>query len=149
MLAGNLAGIGGSERMIAAEEYLNPGPGHSVRAGDRALSQNTLNTPVETPLQTTPTQKFFPPNYQDAMTAAAWARGDGHAVQHRQHRHSSYGGSHTAVNDAAAAAAAAAFNTFSTRSLRPYSNFMSTSCDPLKLGESEEPRYLNATDDAC
>ena len=65
MLAGNLAGIGGSERMIAAEEYLNPGPGqHSVRAGDRALSQNTLNTPVETPLQTTPTQKFFPPNYQ-------------------------------------------------------------------------------------
>ena len=137
MLAGNLAGIGGSERMIAAEEYLNPGPGHSVRAGDRALSQNTLNTPVETPLQTTPTQKFFPPNYQDAMTAAAWAaRGDGHAVQHRQHRHSSYGGSHTAVNDAAAAAAA--FNTYSTRSLRPYSNFMSTSCDPLKLGESKE-----------
>ena len=50
--------------MIAAEEYLNPGPGRAVRAGDRALSQNTLNTPVETPLQTTPTQKFFPPNYQ-------------------------------------------------------------------------------------
>ena len=56
--------LGGSERLIAAEEYLNPGPGRSVGAGDRALSQNTLNTPVETPLQTTPTQKFFPPNYQ-------------------------------------------------------------------------------------
>ena len=57
--------LGGSERLIAAEEYLNPGPGRPV--GDRALSQNTLNTPVETPLQTTPTQKFFPnvpPTYQ-------------------------------------------------------------------------------------
>ena len=31
--------LGGSERLIAAEEYLNPGPG---RVGDRALSQNTL-----------------------------------------------------------------------------------------------------------
>ena len=63
------------------------------------------------------------------MAAAAWTNGQ---VQHRQHRHSSYGGSHTAVNDASAA-----FNTFSTRSLRPYSNFMSTSCDPLKLGKLE------------
>jgi len=38
---------------MVAEEYLNPG---------RVASTNTLNTPVDTPLPSTPTQKFFPPN---------------------------------------------------------------------------------------
>ena len=145
MLAGNLAGIGGSERMIAAEEYLNPGPGHSVRAGDRALSQNTLNTPVETPLQTTPTQKFFPPNYQDAMAAAAWARGDGHAVQHRQHRHSSYGGSHTAVNDAAASVPDSGkpqFRPFTPERLRGHPNIMSFSEGEGDHGKDDEVREV-------
>ena len=37
--------------MLVAEEYLNPG---------QAMSQATLNTPVDTPLPSTPTQKFFP-----------------------------------------------------------------------------------------
>jgi len=35
---------------MVAEEYLNPG---------RVASTNTLNTPVDTPLPSTPTQKFF------------------------------------------------------------------------------------------
>ena len=45
--------IGGNEIVMVAEEYLNPG---------RVASSATLNTPVDTPLPSTPTQKFFPPN---------------------------------------------------------------------------------------
>ena len=45
--------IGGNEVVMVAEEYLNPG---------RVNSSGTLTTPVDTPLPSTPTQKFFPPN---------------------------------------------------------------------------------------
>ena len=45
--------IGGNEVVMVAEEYLNPG---------RVASTATLSTPVDTPLPSTPTQKFFPPN---------------------------------------------------------------------------------------
>merc|ERR1719322_2083154 len=45
--------IGGNEVVMVAEEYLNPG---------RVASSGTLSTPVDTPLPSTPTQKFFPPN---------------------------------------------------------------------------------------
>ena len=45
--------IGGNEVVMVAEEYLNPG---------RVASSGTLSTPVDTPLPSTPTQKFFAPN---------------------------------------------------------------------------------------
>jgi hypothetical protein len=45
--------IGGNEVVMVAEEYLNPG---------RVASTATLSTPVDTPLPSTPTQKFFPSN---------------------------------------------------------------------------------------
>merc|ERR1712223_587906 len=45
-------GMAGSEIVMGAEEYLNP--------GGRIPSQQTLNTPVGTPSATS-TQKFFPP----------------------------------------------------------------------------------------
>ena len=53
-LMGQNLEIGDLERIMAAEEYLNP---HGKMA-----SQHTLNTPVDTPLPPpTPTQKFFFP----------------------------------------------------------------------------------------
>lgn len=98
--------LGGSELVMAAEEYLNPG---------RLQSSNTLNTPVDTPLPSTPTQKFFPPNmpppsYHDSL-------------RNSSHRNSRYG-SHQTVNEG--------FNTLGSRN-RYGSNFFSASCDPLKL----------------
>ena len=100
--------LGGSEPVIAAEEYFNP--------GGRMSSQHTLNTPVETPLPpATPTQKFFPPG----MTLPS-------ELSHRNsavfNRHSKYGSS-VAIPDG--------FSTLGSRSLR-HSNMFSPSCDPLK-----------------
>ena len=108
----NLAqNIGGSEAVVVADEYLNPG---------RMPSQHTLNTPVDTPLPSTPTQKFFPPNmpppsYHDSLR---------HSTVGRQHTRQSRYSSATGINDG--------FSTMGSRSLRN-SNFFSTSCDPLKL----------------
>merc|ERR1712193_130446 len=94
-------GLAGSEIVMGAEEYLNP--------GGRIPSQQTLNTPVGTPSATS-TQKFFPPG----MTLP----GD---INHRnstmitQHRHSRYGSN------------AEGFNTWGSRSLRQSSNMFSSS----------------------
>ena len=137
------ANMGGSEAVIVADEYLNPG---------RIPSNHTLNTPVDTPcLPSTPTQKFFPhsmppPSYHDSMVHI------NNGIQQNLHqnglpismnamqphtsqstslynRHSRYGGSSTGINDG--------FSTLGTRSLRHPSNFFSTSCDPLKLLEDD------------
>ena len=108
------SGIGGSEVIMAAEEYLNPGM--------RLPSQHTLNTPVDTPLPpATPSQKFFPSDmtFPNGM--------GGPDINHRHstlipNRNSRYA-SHSDVNG---------FSTLGTnRSLR-LSNFPSSSCDPLK-----------------
>ncbi len=110
------ADLGGSERLIRAEEYLNPG---------RMPSSHTLNTPVDTPiLPSTPTQKFFPPNmpppsYQDTLRHSTHQNGGAHV-----NRGSRYG-SHMTVNEG--------FNTLGSRSLRYSSNILSASCDPLKF----------------
>ena len=141
----NLAdNMGGSETVIVADEYLNPG---------RIPSNQTLNTPVDTPcLPSTPTQKFFPhnmppPSYHDSMVHI----NNGIQPQHLNqnglpvsvstmqpqntqtaslyNRHSRYGGSTTGINNG--------FSTLGTRSLRHTSNFFSTSCDPLKLLEDD------------
>jgi hypothetical protein len=101
--------IGGSEIIMAAEEYLNPG---------RLVSQHTLSTPVDTPLPpATPTQKFFPSNMAI------------HDGDHRNstmipasQRHSRYGSS-VAIDG---------FSTLGSRSLRHSNNFFHSSCDPLK-----------------
>ena len=114
--------------MMVAEEYLNPG---------RVASSGTLSTPVDTPLPSTPTQKFFPPNMPPPPYSS-----------HQQlttHRNSRYEiqpcyqifaktslsryGSTPGVNEA--------FSTLGSRSLRYSSNFFSQSCDPLKLLEDE------------
>merc|ERR1712226_1261762 len=103
--------IGGNEVVMVAEEYLNPG---------RVASSGTLSTPVDTPLPSTPTQKFFPPNMPPPPYSS-----------HQQlttHRNSRYG-STPGVNEA--------FSTLGSRSLRYSSNFFSQSCDPLKLLEDE------------
>ena len=94
--------------MLVAEEYLNPG---------QAMSQATLNTPVDTPLPSTPTQKFFP----SSMPPPPYS-------SHAQltTRSSRYG-STPGVNEA-----------FSTMGSRRYnSNFFSQSCDPLKMLEDD------------
>ena len=136
------ANMGGSEALIVAEEYLNPG---------RIPSNNTLNTPVDTPcLPSTPTQKFFPhnmppPSYHDSMVHI------NNGIQQQNlnqnglpsnmntmqpntqqstnlyNRHSRYGGSTIGINDG--------FSTLGNRSLR--NTFFSTSCDPLKLLEDD------------
>ncbi|XP_059088184.1 epidermal growth factor receptor-like isoform X2 [Tigriopus californicus] len=110
--------LGGSEMVMAAEEYLNPG---------RMPSQHTLHTPVDTPLPTTPTQKFFPPNfpppsYHDSLRGVSG------------NRPTRYGSHHT-VHEGPGASGG--FNTLGTRSLRYGSNFFSASCDPLKLLEDD------------
>merc|ERR1719319_2193184 len=102
--------IGGPEVVMVAEEYLNPG---------RVASQNTLSTPVDTPLPSTPTQKFFPPN----MPPPSYS-----STQHSHHRNSRYG-STPGIYDG--------FSTVGSRSLRYGSNFFSQSCDPLKLLEDD------------
>lgn len=92
-----------------AEEYLNPG---------QVASQATLNTPVDTPLPSTPTQKFFP----QSMPPPSYSS----VTQLASHRNSRYG-STQGVNDA-----------FSTMGSRRYnSNFFSQSCDPLKMLEDD------------
>jgi L1 cell adhesion molecule len=104
--------IGGSEIALPAEEYLNPA---------RIPSQHTLNTPVDTPQPSTPTQKFFPPNmpppsYNDTLrTSHNMMTGP---PSHRQSRYCSTIG----INDG--------FSTMGSRNMR-HSNF-SNSCDPLK-----------------
>lgn len=103
--------IGGNEIVMVAEEYLNPG---------RVASSATLNTPVDTPLPSTPTQKFFPPNMPPPPYSS-------HS-QFPNHRNSRYG-STPGVNEA--------FSTLGSRSTRYNSNFFSQSCDPLKLLEDE------------
>jgi len=132
VLISNLSGdLGGSENLVPAEEYFNPG-GQTRSSAGVGVSAHTLNTPVDTPLQpSTPTQKFFPPgmpppSYQDALTR-----------QQQQHhsrppqRNSRYG-SHMTVNEG--------FGTLGTRSLRYSSNILSASCDPLKLGKPATSR---------
>ena len=106
----NLASaIGGNEAVLMAEEYLNPG---------QVASQATLNTPVDTPLPSTPTQKFFPQNMPPPPYSSV--------SQLTSHRNSRYGSTH-GVNDA-----------FSTMGSRKYnSNFFSQSCDPLKMLEDD------------
>ena len=95
--------------MLMAEEYLNPG---------QVASQATLNTPVDTPLPSTPTQKFFPPNMPPPPYSSHTAL--------NTHRNSRYG-STPGVNEA-----------FSTMGSRRYnSNFFSQSCDPLKMLEDD------------
>ena len=108
----NLASaIGGNEAVLMAEEYLNPG---------QVASQATLNTPVDTPLPSTPTQKFFPPNMPPPPYSSH--------TQLNTHRNSRYG-STPGVNEA-----------FSTMGSRRYnSNFFSQSCDPLKMLEDDIP----------
>ena len=108
--------LGGSERVLGADEYFHP---------ERHPSSHTLNTPVDTPLQpSTPTQQFFPPNmppppYMDSMR---------HHVGGRQRY-----GSHSAVNSSTAASAVH-FNTMGPRGYKYNANKMlSASCDPLKL----------------
>merc|ERR1719430_2674576 len=103
--------IGGNEIVMVAEEYLNPG---------RVASSATLNTPVDTPLPSTPTQKFFPPN----MPPPPYSSHPGLT----NNRNSRYG-STPGVNEA--------FSTLGSRSTRYNSNFFSQSCDPLKLLEDE------------
>ena len=99
---------------MVAEEYLNPG---------RVASSGTLSTPVDTPLPSTPTQKFFPPNMAANAPPPPYS-----SHTHLAHRNSRYG-SQPGVNDA--------FSTLGSRSLRYSSNFFSQSCDPLKLLEDE------------
>merc|ERR1719232_495028 len=112
----NLASsIGGNEAVLMAEEYLNPG--QVTNAGQ---SGQTLNTPVDTPLPSTPTQKFFPPN----MPPPPYSSHPGLS----NNRNSRYG-STPGVNEA--------FSTLGSRSTRYNSNFFSQSCDPLKLLEDE------------
>jgi len=105
--------IGGNEVVMVAEEYLNPG---------RVASTNTLSTPVDTPLPSTPTQKFFPPNMPPPPYSSH------SALAGHNYRNSRYG-STPGVNDA--------FSTLGSRSLRYGSNFFSQSCDPLKLLEDD------------
>merc|ERR1719210_3078144 len=136
------ANMGGSEAVIVADEYLNPG---------RIPSNHTLNTPVDTPcLPSTPTQKFFPhnmppPSYHDSMVhinngipqqnlnqnglpvSMNTMQPNHHQPATLYNRHSRYGGSTTGINDG--------FSTLGNRSLR--NTFFSTSCDPLKLLEDD------------
>ena len=136
------ANMGGSEAVIVADEYLNPG---------RIPSNHTLNTPVDTPcLPSTPTQKFFPhnmppPSYHDSMVhinngipqqnlnqnglpvSMNTMQPNHHQPATLHNRHSRYGGSTTGINDG--------FSTLGNRSLR--NTFFSTSCDPLKLLEDD------------
>ena len=138
------ANMGGSEDVMVADDYLNPG---------RIQSNQTLNTPVDTPcLPSTPTQKFFPqnmppPSYHDSMfhlnnglqqnvnqnglpMSMNTMQPQNAQSTSLYNRHSRYGGSTTGINDG--------FSTLGTRSLRPIStNFFSTSCDPLKLLEDD------------
>ena len=72
--------IGGNEIVMVAEEYLNPG---------RVTSTATLNTPVETPLPSTPTQKFFPPNMPPPPYSSHATFG-GHTNGGASHRNSRY-----------------------------------------------------------
>ena len=114
--------MGGSEIAITAEEYLNPA---------RIPSQHTLNTPVDTPQPSTPTQKFFPPNmppptYNDTMRTSHMI---GAPQSHRQSRYCSTIG----INDG--------FSTLGSRSLR-HTNF-SNSCDPLKHNGELFLRFLS------
>ncbi len=115
------ANLGGSERVIKAEDYLNPG---------RIPSSHTLNTPVDTPIQpSTPTQKFFPPtmpppSYHDTLRHSTHVVDGGQQMRGVGPGSSRYG-SHMTVNEG--------FNTLGTRSLRYSSNILSASCDPLKL----------------
>ena len=108
------SGIGGSEVIMAAEEYLNPGM--------RLPSQHTLNTPVDTPLPpATPSQKFFPSDmtFPNGMGGPDINHRHSTLIPNRNSRHAS----HSDVNG---------FSTLGTnRSLR-LSNFPSSSCDPLK-----------------
>ena len=116
--------IGGSEMVMAAEEYLNPGM--------RLPSQHTLNTPVDTPLPpATPSQKFFP----DQMSLPN--ENHRNSTMIIQNRNSRYGSSVDFNNGT--------WNngTLGTRSLRQ-SNYISTSCDPLKdLGKFHNLIYCN------
>ena len=108
--------IGDLERIMAAEEYLNP---HGKMA-----SQNTLHTPVDTPLPPpTPTQKFF----SDGFTLP------GHQASHRNstmihsNRQSRYGSSVQITDNG--------FSTLGSRGLRH--STMYSSENPLKaLGKS-------------
>ena len=113
--------FGGSELVMAAEDYLNP---------NRIPSSHTLNTPVDTPLQpSTPTQKFFPssmvlpPPYPGGTLR--------NAVSHRGSRF----GSQNTVNDP--------FNTLGGRSLHYGSNILSTSCDRLKHSGKKVKKDIN------
>lgn len=100
-------GMAGSEIVMGAEEYLNP--------GGRIPSQQTLNTPVGTPSATS-TQKFFPPG----MTLPGNISHRNSTMIPAHHRDSRYGSN---VDDR--------FSTWSSRSLRQ-SNMFSASCDPIK-----------------
>ena len=110
----NLASaIGGNEAVLMAEEYLNPG---------QVASQATLNTPVDTPLPSTPTQKFFP----SSMPPPPYSSHAQLSTNTGTNRNSRYG-STPGVNEA-----------FSTMGSRRYnSNFFSQSCDPLKMLEDD------------
>ena len=110
----NLASaIGGNEAVLMAEEYLNPG---------QVASQATLNTPVDTPLPSTPTQKFFP----SSMPPPPYSSHAQLSTNTGTNRNSRYG-STPGVNEA-----------FSTMGSRRYnSNFFSQSCDPLKMLEGD------------
>lgn len=115
-------GLGGSEVVIGAEEYFNP--------GGRMSSQQTLHTPVETPLPPpTPTQKFFPPG----MTLPSESHRNS---AYLSHRHSRFGSS-AAIPDG--------FSTLGSRSLR-HSNMFSPSCDPLKALGNDKNHFLKAPD---
>ena len=115
-LMGQNLEIGDLERIMAAEEYLNP---HGKMA-----SQNTLHTPVDTPLPPpTPTQKFF----SDGFTLP------GHQASHRNstmihsNRQSRYGSSVQITDNG--------FSTLGSRGLRH--STMYSSENPLKaLGKS-------------
>jgi len=119
--------IGGNEVVMVAEEYLNPG---------QVASTATLNTPVDTPLPSTPTQKFFPAS----MAPPPYSSHPGLA----HHRNSRFG-STPGVNEA--------FSTLGSRATLRYNsnNFFSASCDPLKQLEDEAdtashypgPHYTN------
>ena len=120
----------GSEAVVVADEYLNPG---------RMPSQHTLNTPVDTPLApSTPTQKFTfpppggsqqaPPSYHTAVNGGGSTVGRGGVGYPPSNRHSTRYNSSHAINEG--------FSTMGpmgSRSLQRHSNFFSTSCDPLKL----------------
>ncbi len=102
-----------SEIFMQADEYLNP---------NKMASQNTLSTPVDTPLPpATPTQKFFP-------STLALHNGGGHlsnrnsTILPSQSRHSRYASSIT-VNQPG-------FSTMGSKSLNRHSTF-SASVDPL------------------